>query len=513
MPKIKKVLIANRGEIALRIIRACRDMGIRTVAVYSTADKNAMHVQLADESVCIGPAPARDSYLNESAILTAALLTNSDAIHPGYGFLSERADFAQKVQQHGMIWIGPEPDMIEKMGDKVNAKKTAIKCGLPVVPGSDGAVKSLDDALKWAEKIGYPVMLKAAAGGGGRGMRAVMDASQMAEAFNITKQEAKSGFGDDTLYMEKLLLHPRHIEFQVLGDKHGNVVIFGERDCSLQRKNQKVMEECPAAALTQKQRDDMIEICKNAAKKMKYSNVGTFEFMFQDGRFYFLEMNTRLQVEHPVTEMVYGVDLVREQIRVAAGEKLGYTQSNVIPHGHAIEFRINAEDPEDLYVKFKKGNRSNRDQIMVVKKDFRDKGADVPEWALPSMTVGTKKPNAWGIYDMLGNGSEFVLDTVVVSEARDKEDGKENRTLNQICVYEKEETDPLRIAENTKSKANGSIYALLRGSTDWHQVHDAKWFWKSRVRISSHFKALTFRLVIGPDLLKERGIKQPNPGK
>lgn len=348
MPKIKKILIANRGEIALRIIRACRDMGIRTVAVYSTADKNAMHTQLADESVCIGPAAARDSYLNESAILTAALLTNADAIHPGYGFLSERADFAQKVEQHGMIWIGPEPAMIEKMGDKVNAKKTAIKCGLPVVPGSDGAIKSVEDALKWADKIGYPVMLKAAAGGGGRGMRAVMSTDEMTEAFNITKQEAKSGFGDDTLYMEKLLLHPRHIEFQVLGDKHGNVVIFGERDCSLQRKNQKVMEECPAAALTQKQRDDMIEICKTAAKKMKYSSVGTFEFMFQDGKFYFLEMNTRLQVEHPVTEMVYGVDLVREQIRVAAGEKLGYTQSNIIPHGHAMEFRINAEDPENF---------------------------------------------------------------------------------------------------------------------------------------------------------------------
>ena len=348
MPKIKKILIANRGEIALRIIRACRDMGIRTVAVYSTADKNAMHVQLADESVCIGPASARDSYLNESAILTAALLTNADAIHPGYGFLSERADFAQKVEQHGMIWIGPDPVMIEKMGDKVNAKKTAIKCGLPVVPGSDGAIKSVEDALKWADKIGYPVMLKAAAGGGGRGMRAVMNADEMNDAFDITKQEAKSGFGDDTLYMEKLLLHPRHIEFQVLGDKHGNVVIFGERDCSLQRKNQKVMEECPAAALTQKQRDDMIEICKAAAKKMKYSSVGTFEFMFQDGKFYFLEMNTRLQVEHPVTEMVYGVDLVREQIRVAAGEKLGYTQSNIIPHGHAIEFRINAEDPENF---------------------------------------------------------------------------------------------------------------------------------------------------------------------
>ena len=348
MPKIKKVLIANRGEIALRIIRACRDMGIRTVAVYSTVDRDAMHVQLADESVCIGPGPSRDSYLNESAILTAALLTNADAIHPGYGFLSERSDFVQKVEQHGLIWIGPDAAMINKMGDKVNAKKTAIECGLPVVPGSDGAVDTLEDALKWGKKIGYPVMLKAAAGGGGRGMRPVMSEDQMAEAFEITKNEARSGFGDDTLYMEKLLLHPRHIEFQVLGDKHGNVVIFGERDCSLQRKNQKVMEECPAAALTQKQRDDMIEICKTAAKKMGYTNAGTFEFMYEGGKFYFLEMNTRLQVEHPVTEMVYGVDLVREQIRIAAGEKLGYTQSNVIPHGHAIEFRINAEDPQDF---------------------------------------------------------------------------------------------------------------------------------------------------------------------
>lgn len=346
MQKIKKVLIANRGEIALRIIRACRDMGIRTVAVYSSADKNAMHTQLADESVCIGPAPVRDSYLNESAILTAALLTNSDAIHPGYGFLSENADFARKVEEHGIIWIGPSPDMIDRMGDKVNAKQTAIKCGLPVVPGSDGAIKSLPDALKWANKIGYPVMLKAASGGGGRGIRPVMSADDMAEAYQITKNEAKSGFGDDTIYMEKLLLHPRHIEFQVLGDNHGNVVILGERDCSLQRKNQKVMEECPAAILTQKQRDDMIEICKTAAKKMGYSNVGTFEFMYEDGQFYFLEMNTRLQVEHPVTEAVYGIDLVREQIRVAAGERLGYNQSNIVPHGHAIEFRINAEDPE-----------------------------------------------------------------------------------------------------------------------------------------------------------------------
>jgi len=345
MPQIKKVLIANRGEIALRVIRACRDMGIRTVAVYSTADRDAMHVKLADESVCIGPAQSADSYLNESAILTAALLTNADAIHPGYGFLSERADFVDKVEEHGLIWIGPNADMIRKMGDKVNAKKTAIKCGLPVVPGSDGAIKTIEDALVWADKIGYPVMIKAAAGGGGRGMRAINNANELREAFPLVKAEAKTAFGDDTLYMEKLLLHPRHIEFQVLADKHGGVVIFGERDCSLQRKNQKVMEECPAAVLTQKQRDDMIEICKTAAKKMKYTNAGTFEFMFEDGKFYFLEMNTRLQVEHPVTEMVYGVDLVHEQIRIAAGEKLGYTQSNIVPHGHAIEFRVNAEDP------------------------------------------------------------------------------------------------------------------------------------------------------------------------
>ncbi|MDR2412850.1 MAG: acetyl-CoA carboxylase biotin carboxylase subunit [Rickettsiales bacterium] len=346
MQKIKKVLVANRGEIALRVIRACRDMGIRTVAVHSTADRSATHVHLADESVCVGPAPAKDSYLNESAILTAALLTNSDAIHPGYGFLSERADFVEKVEQHGLIWVGPTAAMIVRMGDKVNARQTALECGLPVVPGSDGEIATLEDALSWADKIGYPVMLKASAGGGGKGMRSVMSADEMAEAFQMTKNEARAGFGDDTLYMEKLLLHPRHIEFQVLGDKHGNVVIFGERDCSLQRRNQKIMEECPAAALTQKQRDDMIEVCKTAAKKMGYTNAGTFEFMFEDGKFYFLEMNTRLQVEHPATEMVYGIDLVREQIRIAAGESLGYSQANLVPNGHAIEFRINAEDPE-----------------------------------------------------------------------------------------------------------------------------------------------------------------------
>jgi acetyl-CoA carboxylase biotin carboxylase subunit len=347
MPQqIKKVLIANRGEIALRIIRACRDMGIRTVAVYSTADKDSAHVHLADESVCIGSAPAKDSYLNESAILTAALLTDSDAIHPGYGFLSERPDFVKKVEQHKLIWIGPTADMIASMGDKVAAKKTAAECGLPVVPGSDGAVETLDEAYEWAEKIGYPVILKAAFGGGGKGIRSVMSKDELAEAYTLTRAESKAAFGDDTLYMEKLLLHPRHIEFQVVADQHGNVVIFGERECSLQRKKQKVMEECPAAALTQKQRDDMIEVCKNAIKKMGYTNLGTLEFVFEDGKFYFMEMNARLQVEHPITEMVYGIDLVREQIRIAMGEKLGYTQSNAIANGHAIQFRINAEDPE-----------------------------------------------------------------------------------------------------------------------------------------------------------------------
>ena len=346
MPQIKKILIANRGEIALRIIRACRDMGIRSVAVYSTADRDALHVHIADESVCIGPAAARDSYLNESAILTAALLTNADAIHPGYGFLSERASFVDKVERHGLIWIGPTSAVIEKMGDKVAAKKNAVEYGLPSVPWSEGALESLEHALKLADKIGYPVMLKAASGGGGKGMRPVMAKSEMAEAFQLTKAEAKSGFNDDTLYMEKLLLHPRHIEFQILGDQHGNVVVLGDRDCSLQRKRQKVMEECPAAALTQKQRDHMIKICATAAKKMGYTNAGTFEFMFEDGKFYFMEVNARLQVEHPVTEMVYGVDLVREQIRVAMGETLGYDQSALVANGHAIEFRINAEDPE-----------------------------------------------------------------------------------------------------------------------------------------------------------------------
>ncbi|MDR3208467.1 MAG: acetyl-CoA carboxylase biotin carboxylase subunit [Rickettsiales bacterium] len=344
--QIKKILITNRGEIALRVIRACRDMGIASVAIYSTADAESAHVRAADESVCVGPAPTKDSYLNEGAILTAALLTNSDAIHPGYGFLSERAEFVKKVEQHGLIWIGPSSETIAKMGDKVAAKKTAIECGLPVVPGSDGSVESLESAYEWADKIGYPVMLKAAAGGGGKGMRPVFSKDEMAENFGLVKAESKNAFGDDTIYMEKLLLHPRHIEFQVLADHHGEVVIIGERDCSLQRKNQKIMEECPAVAINGDERRKMLDVCRRAVKKMGYANAGTLEFMYENGEFYFLEMNTRLQVEHPVTEQVYGIDLVREQIRVAEGEKLGFSQKSLAPKGHAMEFRINAEDPE-----------------------------------------------------------------------------------------------------------------------------------------------------------------------
>lgn len=345
MHKIKKILVANRGEIAIRIIRACRDMGIKTVAIYSTEDKNAMHTQLADESICIGPAKSKDSYLNESAVLTAALLSNVDAIHPGYGFLSEKYDFVEKVEKHGLIWIGPSSDNIKKMGDKINARKTALECGLPIVPGSDESIRNLNDALLWADKIGYPVMLKASSGGGGKGMRKVLSKNEMEENFNIVKNEASACFDDDTIYMEKLLLNPHHIEFQVLADSHGQVVILGERDCSLQRKNQKLMEECPAVILSNKEREQMIEICKKAIKKMGYINAGTLEFMYENNKFYFLEMNTRLQVEHTVTEMVYNIDIVREQIRIASGEKLGYDQSHIIANGHAIEFRINAEDP------------------------------------------------------------------------------------------------------------------------------------------------------------------------
>ncbi len=340
-----KVLIANRGEIALRVHRACREMGIRTVAVHSTADADAMHVRLADEAICIGPPSATDSYLNIPAIISAAEIAQADAIHPGYGFLSENARFAEIVEQHKIVWIGPDPEHIRKMGDKVEAKRTAAALGLPLVPGSDGPVNTPEEAIAVANDIGYPVLIKAASGGGGRGMKVIPDAASLPGLMRQAQNEAKAAFGDDTVYIEKYLSEPRHIEFQVFGDGKGGAVHMGERDCSLQRRHQKVLEEAPSPALNADQRAEMGEIVRQAVAKLKYRGAGTMEFLFEDGKFYFIEMNTRLQVEHPVTEAVTGLDLVREQIRVAAGLPLSVTQDQIRFEGHAIECRINAEDP------------------------------------------------------------------------------------------------------------------------------------------------------------------------
>ncbi|MFT9215197.1 MAG: acetyl-CoA carboxylase biotin carboxylase subunit [Acetobacter malorum] len=341
-----KILIANRGEIALRVLRACRELGIKTVAVHSTADEDAMHVRLADEAVCIGPPAARDSYLNVAAILSAATITGAEAIHPGYGFLSENADFAETVEAHGLTFIGPTAEHIRMMGDKITAKTTMEALGVPLVPGSDGELKSLDEARTVAAQVGYPVLIKATAGGGGRGMKVAHDASEIEEAWSVARTEARTAFGNDAVYLEKYLDKPRHIELQILGDNYSNVVHFGERDCSLQRRHQKLLEEAGSPAITAEQRDAIGKTVTDALSKMGYRNAGTLEFLYQDGQFCFIEMNTRLQVEHPVTEMVCDVDLVREQIRIAAGEKLGYRQSDVTFSGHAIECRINAEDPD-----------------------------------------------------------------------------------------------------------------------------------------------------------------------
>ncbi|MCW5747161.1 MAG: acetyl-CoA carboxylase biotin carboxylase subunit [Alphaproteobacteria bacterium] len=341
-----KVLIANRGEIALRIHRACREMGIQTVAIHSTADSDAMHVRLADESVCIGPPPAKDSYLNIPAILSAATIVGADAIHPGYGFLSENARFAELVEEHKFTFIGPTPEHIRMMGDKIVAKQTAARLGLPLVPGSPGPVDSLDEIKALGKQIGYPVLIKAVAGGGGRGMKVINDETQAEEAFNLARQEATAAFGNGAVYVEKYLGKPRHIEIQILADAHGNVVHLGERDCSLQRRHQKVLEETPSPALNREMREHIGGLAAKAIREMGYRGVGTLEFLFQDGEFYFIEMNTRLQVEHPITEAITGIDLVREQVRVAAGAPLGFTQDDIKFSGHAIECRINAENPE-----------------------------------------------------------------------------------------------------------------------------------------------------------------------
>lgn len=344
---LEKIVIANRGEIALRILRACSELGIKTVAVHSTADRDLKHVLLADESVCIGPPPSADSYLNIPALISAAEVTDSVAIHPGYGFLSENADFAERVEQSGFTFIGPKAETIRMMGDKVEAIKAMKKAGVPCVPGSDGPLS--DDAnhnLAMAKEIGYPVIIKAAGGGGGRGMRVVHTESNLITAISMTKTEAATAFGNDTVYMEKYLEAPRHIEFQILSDSHGHAVHLGERDCSMQRRHQKVIEEAPAPGITAKLRHKMGKICADACRKIGYRGAGTFEFLYENGKFYFIEMNTRVQVEHPVTEMITGIDIIREQLLIASGEPLSFKQDDIQLNGHAIECRINAEDPD-----------------------------------------------------------------------------------------------------------------------------------------------------------------------
>jgi acetyl-CoA carboxylase biotin carboxylase subunit len=346
---LNKVLIANRGEIALRILRACRELGIKTVAVHSTADRDLKHVRLADESVCIGPAKSADSYLNIPALIAAAEVTDAVAIHPGYGFLSENADFAERVEQSGFIFIGPKPENIRLMGDKVSAKDAMKAAGVPCVPGSDGALgDNADENLRLGREVGYPVIIKAAGGGGGRGMRVVHTEAHLLSAIEMTRAEALAAFGNPNVYMEKFLEHPRHIEIQVLADTHGNAIHLGERDCSMQRRHQKVIEEAPAPGLTAEERREIGERCAKACIDIGYRGAGTFEFLYENGRFYFIEMNTRVQVEHPVTEMITGVDIIKEQLRIAAGLPLSIRQEDVQIRGHAIECRINAEDPTNF---------------------------------------------------------------------------------------------------------------------------------------------------------------------
>ncbi|PRR79555.1 Biotin carboxylase [Clostridium liquoris] len=410
----KKILIANRGEIAVRIIRACREMGIETVAVYSTVDKECLHVQMADEAVCIGPASPKDSYLNTKNILSATVLSGAEAIHPGFGFLSENSKFAQMCKECNITFIGPEADIIDKMGNKSNARSMMIEAGVPVVPGSKEPILSDEEALKNAKDIGYPVMIKASAGGGGRGIRIVRNEEELLSSLNTAKTEAKAAFGDDTMYMEKYLENPRHVEIQILADNYGNIVYLGERDCSIQRRNQKVLEEAPCPIMTPELRKKMGEAAIKGAKFVGYKNAGTIEFLLdKNNNFYFMEMNTRIQVEHPITEFVTGIDLIKEQIKIASGEKLSFTQEDIEIKGNAIECRINAEDPE---------------------KDFRPSPGKIDGLFVPGGLGVRVDSLLYDGYKIPPNYDSMVAKLVVYGKNREEAINKMRRALGEFLI-------------------------------------------------------------------------------
>jgi acetyl-CoA carboxylase biotin carboxylase subunit len=410
----KKILVANRGEIAVRVIRACKEMGITTVAVYSDIDKEALHTQMADEAICIGPAASKDSYLNIQNILSATVLSGAEAIHPGFGFLSENSKFSRMCRECNITFIGPDFESIEKMGNKSKAREIMEGAGVPVVPGSEGALESFEEAKVMAEKIGYPVMIKAAAGGGGRGIRIVTQESELLNAFNTAKAESKACFADDSLYMEKFIENPHHIEFQILADNFGNTLYLGERDCSIQRRNQKVLEEAPSGLLTEAMRIKMGEIAVKAAKAVGYKNAGTIEFLVDDALdFYFMEMNTRIQVEHPITEMITGIDLIKEQIKIAAGEKLSYAQEDICISGHAIECRINAEDPE---------------------KDFRPSPGKIQQLNLPG-GLGVRIDSAvYQGYTIPPNYDSMIGKLIVHAKNREEAIARMKRALEEFVI-------------------------------------------------------------------------------
>ncbi|MEO0995874.1 MAG: acetyl-CoA carboxylase biotin carboxylase subunit [Pseudomonadota bacterium] len=439
---LDKLVIANRGEIALRILRACRKMGIKTVAVHSTADNNLKHVLMADESVCIGPPPSPESYLNMPAIISAAEVTDAVAIHPGYGFLSENADFAERVEQSGFVFVGPRADAIRIMGDKVAAIRAMKEAGVPCVPGSDGPLGADgQENLRLARNIGYPVIIKAAGGGGGRGMRVVHTEASLIAAITVTKSEAKAAFDNDVVYMEKFLEHPRHVEIQVLADSNGNAVHLGERDCSMQRRHQKVLEEAPAPGITPEVRKRIGERCVQACKDIGYRGAGTFEFLYQDGEFYFIEMNTRLQVEHPVTEMITGIDIVKEQLRIAAGEKLSFTQDDVEIRGHAIECRINAEDP----------------------KTFMPSPGLVRLWHPPGGLGVRVDSHLYTGYTVPPNYDSMIGKLIVHAETRDAAIARMNSALSEIVVEGIKTNVPLQ-------QEICSHGAFRNGGTDIHYL-------------------------------------------